>query len=247
MYIIGFSAKAQHGKDTCADIFKDIAAEYDIQLAGWALADPLKATVFGEGGGTLSFEDVWITKPPHVRKRLQQRGTEEGRMVHGENVWVLQSEAYLRIIEQRMPFVDGIIFTDVRFPNEVDFIQAGGREITNLIQKEAQKRLAALGFAAYWDEDPEDSAEFLAYCAAEADVWGALQGITDIPNPGLALYIESNRPTLTGEAASHPSETVLDDLDKNTVFDGIITNNLDTTLDDLADQLRPYVVEMFNL
>lgn len=59
--------------------------------------------------------------------------------------------------------------------------------------------------------------------------------------PGTALWIASDRPTLTGAAAQHPSETALDALDKHEAFDGIISNNSDTSLLDLKEQLRPYL------
>lgn len=59
--------------------------------------------------------------------------------------------------------------------------------------------------------------------------------------PGLALYIESDRDTLTGEFAQHESETALDKYDKHLLFDGIIINNRDTTVYDLRIQLAPFV------
>lgn len=197
MKVVGISGKAYHGKDTCATIMQEIAVErYSGLLGTWAMADALKATVFGEANGDFTFEDVWERKPPEVRRMLQLRGTEQGRMKYGVNVWTLQSEAYLRVIAKRLPFVDGLIFTDIRFPNEVDFILNCGSVLP------ARKQ-------------------------------------------GLALYIESDRPTLIGEAASHDSETALDHMDKNTEFSGIITNNRDTTLENLKLQLLPYVHQLF--
>jgi hypothetical protein len=58
---------------------------------------------------------------------------------------------------------------------------------------------------------------------------------------GLALWIDSDRPTLTGEAAFHASEVALDPLDKDTEFDGRINNNTDVPISRLKSQIRPHL------
>lgn len=64
---------------------------------------------------------------------------------------------------------------------------------------------------------------------------------------GLSVWIESDRPTLTGMNATHKSETAFDNVDKATFFDAIIVNNLDTTFEDLKDQLRPILKKLLEL
>jgi hypothetical protein len=242
--ILGFSARAMHGKDTCAKIAGEIMRdEFGVNMGVWALAHTLKAATFGESNGLFSFEDVWYNKPPEIRERLQKRGTEEGRNKYGENVWILQTEAYLRLFEQAMPFMGAVAIPDVRFPNEVDFVRLGGKVPDMVLNEIRRKASEDLGFT------EEVEAEMLnTDPAALLDLESTWQElvISDYAlelsaSKGMSLYITSDRPTLTGKAAQHLSETALDCLDKERSFDGVIVNNLDTTLEDLRVQLRPYV------
>ena len=188
MKILGISGKAQHGKDTCARIARDIASEKGFLVGSWAFAHPLKAVVYAEGAGKFTYEDVFFHKPPAVRELLQRRGTEEGRDKYGPNFWILQTEIYIKLFAENFP-LDLITLTDVRFPNEVEFTR----------------------------------------------------------KHGTSLWIHSDRPTLTGKAAEHPSETSLDNVDKTTFFDGIIDNSRNVTLLDLKEQLKPYVYKLLNI
>ena len=199
MRVLGFSSKARHGKDTCSHIAMDLAkSEYGEQWVQWALAYPLKAMVLGRGQGKYTVEDVFETKPPEVRDLLQQVGTEQGRHVYGDEIWTLQSEAHLYIIQQHFPhnLIQGVVFSDVRFQNEVQFIQNGGHSNSSKVR---------------------------------------------LRDRGIALWVESNRPTLKGEFARHASETAFDHVSKDTFFDGVITNDCSTSLDDLRNQIRPFV------
>jgi hypothetical protein len=58
-----------------------------------------------------------------VRRLLQRMGTEAGRKVLGEDVWVKAA--------QRKLFTkpSGTVLTDVRFPNEIDMIKNTGGEL----------------------------------------------------------------------------------------------------------------------
>lgn len=250
MRILGFSGKARHGKDTCAGIVSNIASEFDLNIGTWALAHPLKAIVFGEAAGKYSMEEVWDNKPPAVRKQLQIRGTEEGRMKYGESLWTLQSQAYLELFRRNFPFLHGVTFTDVRFPNEVTFIQAGGIDVASYSYAASVRYMIANGFEQYLEKDPEEENHFSRFleCEQRAILFAQEFGKTLInKHDGLALYISSDRPTLEGEAALHTSETALDHLDKDKSFDGVIINNMDTTLEDLKEQLTPYVRRLFDI
>lgn len=246
MKVLGFSAKARHGKDTCALLARVIAEEHGIRMASWALAHPLKAIVLGEGGGLFSFTEVFHTKPPAVRRALQLRGTENGRDKFGESLWTLQSEAYLRIFEDYFP-IHGVTFPDIRFPNEVEFIRAGGVDVRTYIPRRYADIMLSHGYSAIELQDgtPVDDATWDLSLDAMATATRERDNL--IPSPdGMALRIQSNRPTLEGEAAQHQSETALDHLGPEH-FDGVIINNTDTSLDDLKEQLTPYVKKLFNL
>lgn len=191
MRILSLSGKARHGKDTAGRIAREIArTEFGATLLRFSFAWPLKARCYGEAAGRITWQQI-VDKDPAVRTLLQQTGTERGRDVFGADFWTMQAEAFLRLMGEEMPEIAGVVITDTRFPNEVDFCRAG------------------VGDAA-----------------------------------GLALTIVSDRPTLTGEAARHRSETALDHLDRATAFDGVLVNDRTTTLDGLRDQLRPHVARL---
>lgn len=67
-------------------------------------------------------------KLSHVRDYLQRIGTEAGRNIIGENVWV-------DIAKRKAEAIDGpVVVTDVRFPNEVEFIRSSGGILIRVIR-----------------------------------------------------------------------------------------------------------------
>lgn len=250
MRIIGLSGKARHGKDTCAKIIQEIGREeFGANIARMAFAWPLKARVYAELAGLYTFEEVSVIKPAKVRRMLQEVGTEKGRNVFGEEFWTMQMEAFLTLMEESMPFVDAVAISDVRFPNEVMFCRLGGRIYDQVIAEVEAQAARELEYTPEREEyllthDPQKLYEL------DARYYQRVSELMDErfrSAPGLALWIESDRPTLTGEAALHPSETALDALDKAIDFDGIICNNTDVTLDGLREQLRPYVERLLSM
>lgn len=57
---------------------------------------------------------------PEVRRLLQRFGTEAGRNIHGEDVWVNLTAAQVAAVP------GPVVITDVRFPNEVDYVRRNG-------------------------------------------------------------------------------------------------------------------------
>jgi len=146
---VGLTGYAGSGKDTAAQALLDIGWERR------AFADNLRGKVADDSGpatGLLgidpivgSFEDgewpffnddqidvrlsaiiaehswdVAKRECPEVRRLQQTYGTEGGRNVHGQDCWIKAARATL------VPGVD-YVFTDVRFPNELEMIhQCGG-------------------------------------------------------------------------------------------------------------------------
>lgn len=130
---IGLVGYAGSGKDTVANI---LCREYDYTRV--AFADPLRKMLkalnphvpyydtIGYGPYHAYVERVGYErakKNPHVRGLLQRLGTEAGRNILGEDVWV----------DHAMKVADGIdgpvVFTDCRFENEVARIQKRGGRI----------------------------------------------------------------------------------------------------------------------
>jgi hypothetical protein len=126
--LVGITGFAGSGKDTAALALLDI---------GWerrAFADPLRTGLLGcdpwinTSTGDYGFvrlseiiaEIGWDEakrKFPEVRRLAQAYGTEGGRDIHGQQCWI---EAAERTLDGSKDYV----FTDVRFPNERDFIHA---------------------------------------------------------------------------------------------------------------------------
>lgn len=121
MRIIGLAGRSGVGKSTLSSTYLR-----PFGFAEAALADEIKIRAVATGVAT--YEQVFTLGPklPHVRTWLQEEGTERGRNVFGQDVWVRALLARLR----RMSETGGpreFVVTDVRFANEVRGIrQAGG-------------------------------------------------------------------------------------------------------------------------
>ncbi len=137
--LVGLIGRAQSGKDTLADF---LVANHGYQKA--ACADPLRAALLGldpivanrnalDEFGFLNTQPMRYSEAldwygyeeakrrfPEVRRVLQRFGTEAIRALDSE-FWVNQAKK--RIENRTTP----LVFTDVRFPNEViAIVEAGG-------------------------------------------------------------------------------------------------------------------------
>lgn len=149
--IIGLNGVAQSGKDS--------AALYLVSCLDFrqrAFADKLRAVLYGTdpyvplvGLGSLVIPDGWArlrdlvdrmgwdeakTTYPEVRRLLQLLGTEGVRDNLGWQTWI--NAAFADIDEARgiSPLDDGTdesrwVFTDARFPNEIDAIHERGGQV----------------------------------------------------------------------------------------------------------------------
>ncbi len=115
---------------------KDAAADHLAEAHGFArvaFADPIRQAAlildpYIPGAGRLS--DVvhqygWTTAKtrwPEVRRILQLLGTELGRQLHGEDVWITKTFARIGV----MPLDQSVVVTDCRFPNEAQAIREHG-------------------------------------------------------------------------------------------------------------------------
>lgn len=115
--IIGLSGYAQSGKNTVAGILIGLH-KYQNRAYADAIRDAVYSLnpVIKEGFTVQSIVNAygWENSKvtfPEIRRLLQVMGTEVGRSMFGENVWVDKAMEGLEI-------TDRIVFTDVRFPNE---------------------------------------------------------------------------------------------------------------------------------
>lgn len=129
--IIGLSGYARSGKDTAAGVLT-----YEFNFERVAFADLLREFLYrlnpcigrpGEKSDVQTVIDRWTwdgyKETPYsddIRELLQRLGTECGRQLLGENVWV---DAALAVE------ADNIVVTDCRFPNEASAIINRGGQI----------------------------------------------------------------------------------------------------------------------
>lgn len=132
MRIIGFSGYARSGKDTAAealmslgfvrigfaDKLKDFVYYLNPKVDGGPMGDMTVREVIDKWGWEGYKNTYWGES---IRERLQYIGTECGRKILGENVWV--DAAFNNLPDGKY------VFSDVRFPNEVDGIRSRGGKI----------------------------------------------------------------------------------------------------------------------
>lgn len=118
MHIIGLSGRAGAGKDWITEHILKPDGYFQISFA-WHFKIWMVST------GEATYEEVFVTKPPHIRKKLQRRGTEEGRNVYGENIWCQTALAWMRLLHDTNG-VQKFVIPDIRFPNELEFVQQQG-------------------------------------------------------------------------------------------------------------------------
>jgi len=129
MKVIGVAGRKRSGKDTFAARLTDVHGYTRVAsadpLRAMALAlDPLVRTTSGHIvrlAELVAFEG-WERSKSHaeVRRTLQRLGTEAGRGVLGDTIWI---DTAMRTVAD----VPGpVVITDVRYPNEADAIRAAG-------------------------------------------------------------------------------------------------------------------------
>ena len=127
--IIGLSGYARSGKDTAAEL---LCLNYDFKRISFA--DPMRDALYRLNpylmNDNLGFSNRladtvdelgWTEakQEPEVRRLLQVFGTEVGRKMFGENIWI--DQAFKQAAEYSR-----VVIADVRFPNEAEAIKAKG-------------------------------------------------------------------------------------------------------------------------
>lgn len=130
MKIIGLTGPAGAGKDAAAD-----ALCFKHRYARIALADPIRAgvtAIFGLPNGALESRAdkerciEWIGKSP--RQLMQTLGTEWGREHVAHDIWlkITERKIQVRIDNAKYTGIQGIVVTDIRFPNEAEWLLKRG-------------------------------------------------------------------------------------------------------------------------
>lgn len=124
--IVGLSGYARSGKDTVADLLRDHerrAFADAMREALYALNPIIKDGIrLHEALYECKGWEVAKTAFPEIRRLLQVLGTEVGRQMIDEDVWVTMTT-------QDLKPTDDVVFADVRFPNEAQAIKDLGGQI----------------------------------------------------------------------------------------------------------------------
>lgn len=128
--IIGFSGLIGSGKTWAADVLIQRHGFKKVRFAG-----PLKAMCAALG---MTYEEIDghdRNKPSDLlcgrtpRYALQTLGTEWGRQIIGENLWV---NAWLRAVEAIIPAHLPVVVDDVRFENEAAAVRSLGGKVIRI-------------------------------------------------------------------------------------------------------------------
>ena len=134
--IIGLNGVARAGKDTVAGILHDLYG-YEVFSYSETLNDALIALNPWVDDGRLPTGEPDVIRYadlvssvgyekakeiPEVRRLLQAMGTEVGRNMFGENIWV---DALMKKIKGKPK----VVITNVRFPNEAEAVWSRGGEV----------------------------------------------------------------------------------------------------------------------
>lgn len=114
--LIGLHGKAGSGKDFIANAC--LSDYFKFALANHFKIDVVRKYLF-------TYEEVFDTKPAHVRHKLQQIGTEENRDVYGIDTWVDAAETWLHSI-YKANNIDKFVIADIRFDNEAEWVKRKG-------------------------------------------------------------------------------------------------------------------------
>ena len=117
MKIFGLAGKKRTGKDTVFTYARDLV---DGQAGRVAFGDPLKREVAAATGMPLAFIEA---NKSEFRTVLQWWGTEFRRQFFQPDYWIKQMAEEVRVMQR---VIDVLFITDVRFPNEADWVRSMG-------------------------------------------------------------------------------------------------------------------------
>lgn len=130
MQLYGFSGKISSGKNFISEqIFNKYINSIDPKnTLVLSFADHFKVDVCTKD--KIYYDRVFVKKDNESRKLLQLRGTEQGRKLYGENIWVDTLATWMKLYHSRG--VTRFIICDVRFKNEVEFIKSLGGKVIRI-------------------------------------------------------------------------------------------------------------------
>jgi hypothetical protein len=123
--MIGLSGKSGCGKDYTAKMMYNIWGYYPLPLALCVKLDAVSKC-------GISYTEAFISKPPKVRQLLQKIGTDDGRLVYGEDMWINATMAAAQWFNDNWGIYK-FVLPDVRFKNEMRALQNNGHKVVRII------------------------------------------------------------------------------------------------------------------
>lgn len=138
--IIGLTGHARSGKDTAGQYlvenygFTRIGLADGVREALYAL-NPVHYDEAGRNVGRIQDQvdkHGWdyVKGSEHVRELIQRMGTEAGREIHGYDCWINLADRKVKALGPKAK----VVVTDVRFPNEAEWVKALGGEVWEIIR-----------------------------------------------------------------------------------------------------------------
>jgi hypothetical protein len=94
-----------------------------------SFADQLKVNLMVTHN--LTYNELYETKTNQSRTLLQLEGTENGRMVLGEDIWLRYFDAWKTVLDNRG--INDYIIPDCRFKNEIDWVKKNGGIVIKVV------------------------------------------------------------------------------------------------------------------
>ena len=127
--IIGVAGKMGTGKDyICNNMIIPILKSMNKSYLQISFADQIKVNVMTKNN--VLFEEVYTLKNSETRKLLQTEGTEQGRNIYGDDIWIKYFNNWLSVYKSRG--IEYFICSDIRFKNEIEYIKGLGGIILKL-------------------------------------------------------------------------------------------------------------------
>lgn len=140
--VIATSGKIGSGKDFIVQNFIVPMLPANTPYAVLSFADSFKIDAVVKRG--VVREEVFERKTSLSRKMLQEEGTEKGRNVYGDNIWIRWVNEQIHLYTKRG--IRCFIITDVRFPNEVEYIDNMNGFIVRVVAPQrTQEKMEAEG------------------------------------------------------------------------------------------------------
>ena len=123
--LIAVSGTLGSGKDYIAENMLLPLLHKDLRVTKMAFADHIKVSVASEEQFHIHTV-LYGSKDPAIRKKLQIRGTEEGRDKYGADIWITTLSNWIKLRQLRGDVIDVVLITDCRFQNEAQWIEDQG-------------------------------------------------------------------------------------------------------------------------